>query len=187
MIRNKWGCSFTKTTGTDDLTAASLSDRPFKWSDFTFPTFTYNSETIEAHIVGWAFDTFNTIRYTGLDSNGYYSIGKYLPPTTIATTLEIIPYGKNAFELIRTPLTTVGSRTGQTSVTDVDLVVKCARSANDYVEWTHDKVYCQPFILKATKQRASHERYLLVLSQRGAGSCVPVAKDNYDKSYYEVS
>ena len=35
---------------------------------FTFPTFTYNSETIEADIVGWGFDVQNTVRITGLDS-----------------------------------------------------------------------------------------------------------------------
>jgi hypothetical protein len=183
--RNKWGCAYTKASSTDDITRSEADDIPFKWSDFTFPTFTYNSETIEAHIVGWGFDVINTIRFTGLDANGYFSVGKFIPTTMITTTLEIIPYGKNAFELLRTPLTTIGSRTGY--ATDLDLTVKCTRhTTNDYVQWAHDKMYCQPFVISSTKARAAHERYLLVLSQMDTGSLTITAVDDYDDDYYET-
>ncbi len=175
---NKWGVSFTKNSSTDDITAASLAVAPFKWSDFTFPVFTYNSETIEANIVGWAHDIVNTLQYTGLDTSGYYSIGKYIPLTYITTSLEIIPYGHNAFELIRTNL---GSY-----ATDLDLTVKPARSATDYVQWVHDKCYCQPFIMTAEKSPTKIERYLLVMSQLDTGSLVPTAVDIYDDDYYET-
>lgn len=177
---NKWGCSYTKNTGTDEITPAELADEGFKWHHFTFPTFTYNSEPIEATIIGWAFDVVNTIHFTGLDTSKRYSIGKYFPLTYIVTTLEITPYGHNIFELIRTDLASY--------LTDVDLVVKCARNATtDYIQWTHDKVYCQPFVITAEKAPGRVERYLLVLSQLSTGSITIQAKDQYDKKHYEVT
>lgn len=177
---NKWGVGYTKNSSTDDIASAVFTDEPFKWSMFSFPTFTYNSETVEADIIGWSFDTINTLHFTGLDTGGNYSIGKYIPLTYITTTLEIIPYGHNAFELIRTPL---GSY-----ATDLDLVVKTARNATtDYIEWTHDKMYCQPYTVTTEKRSGAIERYILVLSQLDTGSCVPVAKDQYNKVYYEVT
>ena len=174
-----WNVNFTLNTdaGTDDIPALDLDIEPFKWDMFTFPTFTYNSETIEAEIVGWAFDVQNTVRVTGLDSGKRFERAKYIPLTFISTTLEIIPEGRNAFELIRTPL---GSY-----ITDLDLVVKCTRDTNDYIQWSHDKCYGQPFTLSALKRPGSVERYFLVMSQLNTGSLVPVAKDYYNNDYYE--
>ena len=175
---NKWGVAFTKNSSTDDIAKAVYTDEPFKWSMFTFPTFTYNSETIEADVVGWAFDVINTIVYTGLDTNGFYTKGKYIPLTYITTTLEIIPYGHNAFELIRTNL--------ESYATDVDLVVKCSRNTTtDFVQWTHDKMYCQPFVIAAEKTPGRVERYILVMSQLDTGSLAIQAKDQYNNDYYE--
>ena len=173
-----WNVNLTLNTdaATDDIAAAELTDDPFTWSMFTFPTFTYNAETVEADIVGWAFDVQNTVRITGLDSGGYFEKAKYIPLTMVTTSLEIIPYGRNAFELIR-------DRTPY--ATDLDLVVKCARDANDYIQWTHDKLYCQPFTLSAQKRPGSVERYFLVMSQMSTGSIAISAKDDYNNDYYE--
>ena len=177
---NRWGCTFTKNSSTDDIARAELDDEPFKWSMFTFPTFTYNSETLEGDIIGWAFDVINTLHFTGLDSTKKYSIGKYIPLTYITTTLEIIPYGHNPFELVRTEL--------EDYLTDVDLVVKCARNATtDFIQWTHDKIYCQPYVISAEKVSGHVERYILVMSQLSTGSLAIQAKDQYNKAYYEVS
>ena len=175
-----WNVNFTLNTdaATDDLTAAELTDEPFKWNMFTFPTNTYNSETIECDIVGWAFDVFNTIRITGLDSSGYFEKVKYIPPTSIFTTLEIHPYGRNAFELMRTKL--------ESYATDLDLTVKTARDATtDYINWTHDKNYCKPVTLSALKRPGSVEHYFLVYFQLNTGSLAIEAKDAYNDDYYE--
>lgn len=178
LQHNKWGCAFTKNSSTDDIAAASLTDRPFKWSDFAFSPFTYNSETIEATIIGWAFDVINTLHFTGLDTSNRYSIGKYIPLTYVVTTLEIRPYGHNIFELIRTDL--------EDYLTDVDLTVKCSRNTTtDYVQFTHDKVYCQPFVITADKTPGSVERYMLALSQLSTGSITIQSKDQYNNNYYE--
>lgn len=174
-----WGCGFTLNTGTDDITLSQADDEPFKWGKFTFPTFTYNSETIEAKIIGWAFDIQNTIMFIAPDTNGYYQDGKYIPQTMISTTLEIFPYGHNAFELIRTPL---GSY-----VTDLDLTVVATRTAaTDLITWTHDKCYCYPFTIKANKDPGFVERYFLRMVQLDTGSIVPVVVDDYDDDYYET-
>jgi hypothetical protein len=185
--RLKWLSAFTKNSSTDDIAAASLTDIPFKWSNFSGNfTVTYNSVNLhdKMEIVGWAFDVINTVRFTGLDSDGYYSKGKYIPTSTVVTTLEVIPNNNDVFGLFRTPYTTIGSRTGY--ATDLDVVVKCQRTATDYIQWTHDKCYCNPVILSAEKTRASHERYLLILTQTGAGSISVVAVDDYDDDYYET-
>ena len=173
-----WGCAFTLNAATDDITAAQADDIPFKWTHFTFPTFTYNSETIEAYITGWSFDVQNTVMFFNPDSTGYHQVGRYVPQTTLSTTLEIIPYGKNAFELVRTKL---GGY-----LTDLDLTVKCARSATDYVQWVHDKCYCFPFTLRAVKDPGTVERYFLRMVQLDTGSLVPTAVDDYDDDYYET-
>lgn len=175
-----WNVNFTLNTdaATDDIPALDLGIEPYKWSMFTFPTFTYGGVTIEADIIGWAFDVQNTVRITGLDSGGYYEKAKYVPLTMINTSLEILPYGRNAFELLRTPL--------ESYATDLDLTVKCARDATtDYIEWTHDKCYCKPYTLSALKRPGSVERYFLVMAQLNTGSVVPVAKDYYNNDYYE--
>lgn len=177
LQRNKWGCAYTKSSGTDEITPSQCTDRPYRWSDLTFPTFTYNSETIEATIIGWAFDVVNTLHYTGLTSNRF-SIGRYIPLTYVVTTLEINPYGHNIFELIDTEL--------ESYLTDVDLTVKCARSATDYTQWVHDKVYCQPFVIAAEKAPGSIERYVIVLSQLSTGSITPTEVNAYDDDYYET-
>lgn len=175
-----WNVNFTLNTdaATDDIPSAELTDEPFKWSMFTFPIFTYNSEPIEADIVGWAFDIRNTVRITGLDSNGYFENAKYIPLTMITTTLEIIPYGRNAFELLRTKL--------ESYITDLDLTVKISRNTStDYIQWTHDKMYCQPYTLSALKRSGSVERYFLVMAQLNTGSLAIEAKDAYNDNYYE--
>jgi hypothetical protein len=180
---NKWGCAFTKNSSTDDIAAASLTDVPFKWSNFTFPTFTYNYETVEADIVGWSFDVINTLQFTGLDTNGYYTKAKYIPLTFISTSLEIIPYGKNAFELIRTKLEDYTA-----DPNNLNLIVKCGRpaaSTTDFVQWTHDDLYCQPYIIASDKRPSFTERYILVMSQLDTGSCAIQAKDQYNDNYYE--
>jgi len=174
-----WNVNFTLNTDatTDDIPALDLDIDPFEWPMFSIPTFTYNSETIEADIVGWAFDVQNTVRITGLDSGGHFEKAKYIPLTFISTTLEIRPYGRNAHELIRTKL--------ESYITDLDLVVKCARATNDYIQWTHDKCYAIPYRLSALKRPGSVERYFLVMSQLNTGSLIPIAKDYYNNDYYE--
>lgn len=175
-----WNVNQTLNTdaATDDITLTEATDEPFKWSMFTFPTFTYNSETIEADLVGWSFDVQNTVRITGLDSGGRFEKAKYIPLQMITTSIEIIPYGRNAWELIRTPL--------ESYATDLDLVVKCARNATtDYIQWTHDKMYCRPYTLSSLKRAGSVERYFLVLSQLNTGSLAIEAKDPYNNDHYE--
>lgn len=175
-----WNVNNTLNTDatTDDITLTEHTDEPFKWNMFTFPTFTYNSETIEVDIIGWAFDIQNTVRVTGLDSGERFEKAKYIPPSMITTTLEVISFGRNNFELIRKKLESYDS--------DLDLTVKCARSATtDYIQWTHDKLYCQPYTLSAMKRAGSVERYFLVMSQLNTGSLAIEAKDAYNDDYYE--
>lgn len=176
-----WNVNFTLNTdaATDDIASAELTDEPFKWNMFTFPINTYNSETLECDIVGWAFDIQNTVRITGLDSTGYYTKAKYIPLTMVTTTLEIIPYGRNVFELLRTPLESYVA-----DPNNLNLTVKCARDANDFIQWTHDDCYCQPYTMSALKRPGSVERYFLVYAQLNTGSIVPLAHDNYSDDYY---
>jgi hypothetical protein len=180
LQHNKWGVAFTKNSSTDDIATASLTDVPFKWSNFSGGfTFTYAGENLhdKMEITGWAFDIVNTLYFTGLDTNGRYSIGRYIPISYITTTLEIIPSNKNAFELIRDELP---------YSSDVDLTVKCSRNATtDYIQWTQEDLYCQPFIINAEKTPGRVEKYILVLSQMDTGSCVIQAKDAYNNDYYE--
>lgn len=176
-----WGCAFTKNTGTDDITKSQADDKPFKWSMFAFTCLLNDagSTALEADIIGWSFDVLNSIMFIAPDSNGYYQKGKYVPQTTITTTLEIYPYGHNAFELIRTKL---GSYT-----TDLDLTVVATRTAvNDLITWTHDKCYCYPFTIKMSKDAGYVERYFLRMVQLDTGSIVPVVVDDYDDDYYET-
>lgn len=178
-----WNVNNTLNTDatTDDITLTEHADEPFKWNMFTFPTWSYNSEDpLETNIIGWAFDVQNTIRITGLDSDGLFEQAKYIPLTSITTTLELRPYGRNPFELIRKKL--------ESYDTDLDLTVKCARNATtDYIQWTHDKLYCQPYTLSAMKRSGSVERYFLVMAQLNTGSLAIEAKDVYNKAYYEVT
>lgn len=174
-----WGCAFTKNSATDDITRSQADDIPFKWHNFTFPTFTYDSDTIEAHVVGWSFDVQNSIMFIAPDSSGYYQKGKYVPQTTISTTLEVLPYGKNAYELIRTKLGAY--------ITDLDLTVVATRTALvDLITWTHDKCYCYPFTIKMAKDAGYVERYFLRMVQLDTGSIVPVVIDDYLDDYYET-
>ena len=173
-----WFTTFTKNTSNDLITPAALTDEPYKWEHFTFPTFTYGGETIEATIMGWAFDVFNTPIWASLDSTDFYTIHKYIPPTVISTTLEIIPYGKNAKELIRTVL--------ESYATDLDLVVKCARNVTtDFIQWSHDKLYANKFTIAANKTPGSFESYFLRMIQLNTGALGLQAKDVYNNNYYE--
>ncbi|KKN56981.1 hypothetical protein LCGC14_0567030 [marine sediment metagenome] len=175
-----WISTFTKNSSVDLLTPATVTDEPFKWNHFTFPTYTYNSEPIQADIIGWSFDVVNSVIWVVLDSTGFYTKGKYLPFQFISTTIELNPYGHNPFELIRTKL--------ESYITDVDLTVKCARNATtDYIQWTHDKCYTRPFTISANKQSGAHERYFLQNIQLNTGSLAIEAKDAYNKAHYEVS
>jgi hypothetical protein len=174
-----WTVAFTKNSSTDDIASSIADDEPFKWEHFTFPTFTYNSETVEADIIGWALDIIPTTRLTVLDSGGRYTIGKYLPITQISTTLQIIPYGRNAFELIRTAL--------ESYVTDLDLTVLAKKTADrDQITFTHDKLYATPFDITQVKTSGAFESYFITMHQLSTGSFVPVIIDDYDDDYYET-
>lgn len=176
-----WGCAFTLNTGTDDIARSQADDVPFKWGNFAFTCLLNDagSTPLEADIIGWSFDIQNTILFIGPDDDGYFQKGKYVPQTRISTTLEIFPYGHNAFELIRTPLGKY--------VTDLDLTVVATRTAlNDLITWTHDKCYCYPFTIKVTKDPGYVERYFLRMVQLDTGSIVPVVVDDYDDDYYET-
>ena len=173
-----WNCAFTKSTGTDDIAEpARPSEDPFDWTGITFPTFTYNSETLEADIMGWSFSVRNNVFWRGLDSTGRYTIGKMGNFKDISVTLNIIPTGKNMKELIRTAL--------ESYATDLDLTVKLARSATDYIQWTHDKMYCMPFDIIPPSRNKWFEGYLITLHQLGTGSLAIEVKDAYNNDYYE--
>lgn len=173
-----WLTSFVKSTSTDELDEAALTDEPYKWEHFTFPVFTYNSETIEATIRGWAFDVVNTVVWSSLDATGFYTLGKYIPQTYISVSVDIVPYGKNAQELIRTAL--------EGYATDLDLTVKAARNAtNDYIQWTHDKLYANKYNTSISKVPGTFESYRMTMAQLSTGSCAIEAKDDYDDDYYE--
>jgi len=181
-----WGVAFTKNTSTDDISKSICDDEPFEWPMFTFPIFTYNSEPIEAEIIGWSFDILNSIMFIGLDNTylattgmSYFQKGKYIPRSTISTTLEIYPYGHNAYELIRTPLGKY--------VTDLDLTVLATRTTLiDEIKWTHDKCYCYPFTIKMSMDAGYVERYFLRMVQLDTGSIVSIVADDYDDDYYET-
>ena len=173
----EWDVASTLNTGTDNITAKALTDVPFKWNNFTFPTFTYGGETIEASIIGWSFDIINTTRLTGLDSTGKYSVGRYVPQTHISTTLEIIPYGHNVFELIRD---------ASPYATDLDLTVAATRTAtNDLITFTHDKMYATPFDIAVSKNAGAVESYYLRMHQLNTGSLAISVVDDYNDEYYE--
>lgn len=176
-----WNVNNTLNTDatTDDITLTEHTDEPFKWNMFTFPIFSYNSEDpLEGNIIGWSFDIFNTIRVTGLDSGARYEQAKYIPPTSIITTLELRTFGRNIYELIRKKL--------EDYDTDLDTTVKCSRdTSTDYIQWTHDKLYCQPYTLAAQKRPGSVERYFLAMNQLNTGSLAIEAKDAYNNNYYE--
>lgn len=174
-----WTVLFTKNTATDDIASSIADDEPFKWEHFTFPTFTYNSETVEADILGWALEIIPTTRFAGLDSGQRYSIGKYIPPTSISVTLQIRPYGHNAYELIRTAL--------ESYVTDLDVTVLAKRTADrDQITFTHDKLYATPFDIVQNKEPGALEEYFLTMHQLDTGSFVPVIIDDYDDDFYET-
>jgi len=174
-----WRVAFTKNTSTDDITKPTeLAAHPFEWDQLSFPVFTYNSETIEATIMAWAFDVQNEVGWRGLDSTHYYSIGKMFNYTDISVSLMIIPKGKNAFELIRT--------NKESYATDLDLTWKFTRNAtNDYVQVAHDKMYIEPFSIKPGHKLGWHEGYLITLHQDGSGSITGTIIDNLNNDYYE--
>jgi len=175
----KWKTAFTKNSATDDIAEPTpLTTENFDWTHLTFPTFTYNSETVEATIVGFAFDVQNSVGWRGLDTTGYYSVGKMFEFVTITVTLMIIPYGKNAFELIRTNF--------ESYVTDLDLTWKFTRNATtDYVQVAHDKMYCPPFHIVPGHRFGWHEGYLMQMHQTGSGSMSGTIIDNLDNDSYE--
>lgn len=175
-----WLVAYTKNTGCNDIARPTTFDavEPFKWNHFTFPVFTYGGETIEADIMGWSFDIQNFCEVLVIDSTGYYTKGKMKYYQLLSTSLDIIPYGHNAFELCRTHL--------EDYATDLDLTVKCARDAtNDYIQWAHDKLYAYPIEIEPCRYTNWQEAYRLVMHQLNTGSLVPSAVDAYDNDYYE--
>lgn len=164
---------------TNDITKpADLTEEPFRWENFTFPTFTYNSETIECDILGWAFDIRNRVRAYKVDSDGFFTKGKMGIYEHITTTLTIEPYGSNPFELKRTRI--------ENYITDLDLTVKCARNAtDDYIQWTHDKMYAMPWDIRAMRSDEGFERYEIAMHQLNTGSIAIQAKDDYNDDHYE--
>ena len=181
-----WAVGFTKNTSTDDITEpTAITEEPFDWSQITFPTFTYNSETLEADILGWSFDVNNNVFWRGLDSGGKYSIGKMGSFVDISVTLNIVPTGKNMKELIRD---TLNSSTGQYigASTDLDLTVKIARSAIDYVQFTHDKMYITPYDIVVPSRTKWFEGYFITLHQLNKGTDLEIEiKDIYNNDHYE--
>lgn len=176
-----WHTAKTLSTGTDDITKPTvIAEHPFDWSQITFPTFTYNSETLEVDILGWSFDIKNNVFWRALDSGGRYSVGKIGSYNNVSVTLNIVPTGKNVKELIRTAL--------ESYATDLDLTAKIARNATtDYVQFTHDKMYCFPFDIIPPSRNNWFEGYMITLHQLNTGSLAIEVKDAYNKAYYEVS
>ena len=174
-----WATAFTKNTGTDTITEPSaIAEEPFDWTGITFPTFTYNSETLEADIIGWSFDVNNNVFWRGLDSGGKYSIGKMGNFVDISVTLNVVPTGKNMKELIRTAL--------ESYATDLDLTVNLARSATDDIEFTHDKMYMTPYDIVAPSRTKWIEGYLITLHQLNLGNDLEIIiQDIYNNDFYE--
>lgn len=175
-----WITCKTLTTGTDDIAKpTAISEDAFEWTQFTFPTFTYSGETLEADIIGWGFDIQNNVRVHSLDSGGCWIKGKMNHYAVLSVTLDIIPYGKNAFELIRTSLDGY-------HVDGLDLTVKMARNATtDYIQFTHNNLYCQPFSIKAVSIGEWYEGYRMQMHQLSSGSLAIEIKDAYNNDYYE--
>jgi len=172
-----WNVAKSLSVGTDDITEpSSLGIDVLDWSGISFPTFTYNSETLEADILGWSFDIQNNVFWRGL-SGGLYSIGKIGDYLNVSVSLNIVPTGKNCKELIRTAL--------ESYVTDLDLTVKIARSATDYIQFTHDKLYCYPFDIIPPSRNKWFEGYIITMHQLNSGSLAIQAKDAYNNDYYE--
>lgn len=175
-----WRIAFTLNTDatTDDITKpAALSENGFEWNDVSFPIFTFGGETIEADIRGWAFDVNNDLGWSGLVASRY-TVGKMKKILDVSVTLNLVPKGRNLFELIRTAL--------ESYATDVDLTVKLARNATtDYIQFTHDKMYCYPFDIRPAQKDDWFEGYMVRFHQLKAGSLVPQAIDAYNNDYYE--
>ena len=173
-----WTVASTKNTATDDIASSICDDIPFHWSNFTFPTFTYGGETIEATIIGWSLDIINTVRLTDLDSTGKFATGRYIPLTYIMPTVQIIPYGHNFFELMRD---------ASPYATDLDLTVVATRTAaTDLITMTHDKLYCTPTDIFQSKTPGAIESYYMRMHQLDTGSFVPLIVDDYVDDYYET-
>jgi len=175
-----WRVAYCKDTSTDDIAQPTEpAMRTFEWTNLTFPVFTYNSETIEASIIGFSFDIVNEVGWRGLDSGGHFSVGKLFNFADIAVSLMIVPTGKNAFELIRT--------LKESYATDLDLTWKFTRDATyDYVNIVHDKLYAEPFALHPAHRRGWHEGYLIRMHQDGAGSVSGTVIDALDDDNYET-
>ena len=176
-----WRVAFTKSTGVDLITRKELTQAPFQWPDFSFPTLTYNSETIEADVRGWAIDILNDVEWRGLDNTKHYSIGKVNQYTDIAITLNLVPTGKNLYELIRTVL--------ESYATDVDITVKMGRpfdSVIDFLKFTHDKLYCYPFDIRPASKDDWYEGYMVRFHQLHTGSLTTQEINDLDDDHYET-
>lgn len=145
--------------------------RSLEWNDFSLTTFSYGGETIEADILGFDWDLDNKF-YLGNFVSGSATRG-LLFACDIQAKIRLMPYGKNIFELLRTRKISYA--------TDLDLVWKFAESANRYVQGTHDKMYCQPFDVRAVNA----ETYEVTLHQLSTGSFVPVEHNELDNDWYE--
>lgn len=177
-----WRVAFTKSTSVDLITRPTeLTQAPFQWPDFTFSTLTYGGETIEADIRGWAFDVINDVEWRGLDNTKHYSVGKMNKYIDIAVTLNLVPSGKNLFELIRTAL--------ESYATDIDITVKMGRphdSVIDFLKFTHDKLYCYPFDIIPSSKDSWYEGYMVRFHQLSTGSLTTQEINDLDDDHYET-
>lgn len=160
-------------TGVDiaEPTPVEDSHRSLEWSDFSMTTFTYNSETIEADVLGFDWSLINKY-YIGNYVSGYASRA-LLFNCDIQVKLRLMPYGKNIFELLRT------KKSGY--LTDVDISWKFTETADRYIAGVHDKTYCQPFDVRVINA----EEYEVTFHQLDTGSFVPTEHNELDDDWYE--
>ena len=81
---------------------------------------------------------------------------------------------------------TVDKRASDLILISNSTLFKLARHAtNDYLPWTHDKMYCFPFDIIPPHRNNWFEGYLISLHQLGTGSLGIEIKDSYNDNYYE--
>jgi len=165
---------FAKHVAGNDIaepTPVEDSHRSLEWGDFTLPTFTYNSETIEADILGFDWTLTNKVYLGGFVA--HYPTRGLLFNCDIQVKLRIMPDGKNIFELLRTRLVDY--------LTDIDITWKFTETANRYIQGVHDKTYCQPFDVRCINA----EVYDVTFHQLDTGSFVPTEHNELDDDWYE--
>lgn len=163
-------------TALDAAAIAGMTHYPYMWKDFSAPTFTYNSETQEVDILGFAFNVQNNGNYIGnFDSNGYAQKAIYAGSIDITCEMHIRPYGKNIFEVNETDL--------ELYITDFDLTWRVYKSANQYIQSAHDKMELDK--IKYATPDDGMEEYKITLKQLSTGSVTIQEKNELDNDYYE--